>query len=84
MAWPKGQPAPNRGIPHTEETKEKISESCKSAGIGKWNLGIVRNEVRKNISEGQRQYFQTPEGKERAKVQGIRLKEWHHMNNKER
>lgn len=34
----KTHPAPNLGIPHTEETKRKISESCIKSGVGKWNL----------------------------------------------
>lgn len=51
MAYHKGKPAPNRGKPHKEETKKKISESCIKAGVGKWNLG------RENIVL--REYYQT-------------------------
>lgn len=53
MAYHKGQPAPNRGIPHTEKTRKKISDTCKEIGVGKWNIGLIRTkEHRKLMSEG--------------------------------
>jgi hypothetical protein len=39
MAYHKEQPAPNRDVPHTKETKKKISESCKKVGVGRRSLG---------------------------------------------
>jgi len=31
--------APNKGIPHSDETRKKISDSCFKVGVGKWNKG---------------------------------------------
>ena len=39
---------PNKGIPHTEETKRKISTSCFKVGVGKWNKGKHYTRGRKN------------------------------------
>jgi hypothetical protein len=62
MAYTKGNPAPNRGKPHTEETKKKISELCKKASVGKWNIGLTRTEEHKRqISEGLIEYFKKQE-----------------------
>lgn len=37
----KGRKAPNKGIPHTEETRRKISEAKK--GSTPWNKGLSKN-----------------------------------------
>jgi hypothetical protein len=43
----------NLGLHHTEETKKKISKSCKRVGIEKWNLSHVMDEAaRRHMSEG--------------------------------
>ncbi len=40
-------PPSRKGIAHSEETKKRISESCKKRGIGKWMLGKKRSEESK-------------------------------------
>ena len=52
MAYPRGKPREptNKGVPHSEETRRKISESCKKIGMGKWNIGKIRTaEHRKHM-----------------------------------
>jgi hypothetical protein len=34
----------NKGIPHSEATKEKIRLSCLKSGVGTWNKGIKKSE----------------------------------------
>lgn len=47
----KGMPALNKGVrwdhPMSEETKKKISETCKKRGIGKWMTGKKASEEQK-------------------------------------
>lgn len=40
-------PPSRKGIPHSEETKKRISESCKARGIGKWMIGKNHTEETK-------------------------------------
>jgi aspartyl-tRNA synthetase len=50
----------NKGIPHSEVTKEKVRLSCLKSGVGTWNKGIKKSEewVEK-ISQSKIKYFQT-------------------------
>lgn len=48
----KGRPAHNKGIPHTEEAKEKIRQ--KALGRPGWNKGIPATpQAKENMSKGQ-------------------------------
>jgi len=81
MAYPKGQPAPNKGKAHSEETRKKISESCKKVGVGKWNKGKKVTWTRKPVdksknkvmNKGHKGHKQTPEW---CKHHSERMKEW--------
>lgn len=46
MAYPKDKPREptNLRMPHSEETRKKISESCKKAKMGHWNKGPKHSE----------------------------------------
>ena len=50
----------NKGIPHSEATKEKIRLSCLKSGVGTWNKDIKKSEEwAKKISQSKIKYFQT-------------------------
>ena len=50
----------NKGIPHSEATKEKIRLSCFKAGVGTWNKNRKKSEEwAKKISQSKIKYFQT-------------------------
>ena len=50
----------NRGIPHSEATKEKIRLSCLKSEVGTWNKDIKRSEEwAEKISQSKIKYFQT-------------------------
>ena len=50
----------NKGIPHSEATKEKIRLSCFKAGIGTWNKNRKKSdEWAEKISQSKIKYFQT-------------------------
>ena len=50
----------NKGIPHSEATKEKIRLSCLKAGVGTWNKDIKKSkEWAEKISQSKIKYFQT-------------------------
>ena len=56
-----------------DSSRKKTSDSYKS-----WIR--VSEEARKHMSEAQRKYLQTPEGKKRVKLMILRLKEWRSRN----
>jgi hypothetical protein len=33
------QSTPNKGVPHSQATRDKIRQSALKAGVGKWNKG---------------------------------------------
>ena len=50
----------NKGIPHSEATKEKIRLSCLKAGVGTWNKDRNKSEEwAEKISQSKIKYFQT-------------------------
>ena len=50
----------NKGIPHSEVTKEKIRSSCLKSGVGTWNKDIKKSEEwAEKISQSKIKYFQT-------------------------
>ena len=50
----------NKGIPHSEATKEKIRLSCLKAGVGTWNKDRKKSEEwAEKISQSKIKYFQT-------------------------
>ena len=50
----------NKGIPHSETTKEKTRLSCLKSGVGTWNKDIKKSEEwAEKISKSKIKYFQT-------------------------
>lgn len=60
-------PPSRKGIPHSEETKKSIRETCKAKGIGKWMKGKKHSEKTKaKIKENNTKYWLGKTGKEHA------------------
>ena len=50
----------NKGIPHSNATKEKIRLFCLKSGVGTWNKDIKKSEEwAEKISHSKIRYFQT-------------------------